>query len=88
MSPLWIDTDPARRAATAWAQRADAWFRIQFDLEGDFAGLALGGAYPAAVRSLAMASAELWVNVSFVRLVADRAESSDGAGVFDAAHVG
>ena len=70
VSTFWIDTDSARRAAADWAQRADAWFRIQFDLEGDLAALELGDAHPAAVRSLATASAELWVNVSFVRLTA------------------
>ncbi len=87
MSVFWIDTDSARRAATDWAQRADAWFRIQFDLEGDLAALELGDAHPAVVRSLATASAELWVNVSFVRLTADRAESSDVSGVPDAATI-
>ena len=35
------------------------------------------------IHELAAASTELWVNVSFVRLVADRAESSDGFGNVD-----
>ncbi len=87
MSASWIDTDLALRAATTWAEHADAWFRTQFDLEGDLEELELVGASPDVVRSLAAASTELWVNVSFVRLVADRAESSDGLGSIDSAAV-
>ena len=87
MSASWIDTEPARRAVVRWAERADAWFRTQFDLEGDLGELGLGSAGQTAVRSLAAASTELWVNVSFVRLVADRAESSDGSGSPDAAAI-
>ena len=83
MSEFWIDTDRARRASATWSDRGDAWFRTQFDLEGQFSELQLGGASPAAVHSLAAASTELWVNVSFVRLVTDRAESSDGFGTLD-----
>lgn len=79
VSASWIDTDRARRTAAAWAVRADAWFRTRFDLEGDVVQLQLsGGAATAAVlHHLSAASTELWVGVSFVRLVADRSESSD-----------
>lgn len=88
MSAFWIDTDRAWRASTSWADRADGWFRTQFDLEGDFAELELGGVWPAAIHELAAASTELWVNVSFVRLVADQAESSDGFGTLDVFTIG
>lgn len=85
MSAFWIDTDLARRASASWADRGDAWFRTQFDLERDLADLQLEGS--SVVHHLAAASTELWVNVSFVRLVAERAESSDGFGAFDASAV-
>jgi len=83
VSELWIDSDGARRASTMWSDRGDAWFRTQFDLEGDFVDLHLGGASSSVVHSLAAASTELWVNASFARLVSDRAESSDGFGNLD-----
>ncbi len=84
MSAFWLDTDRARRATSSWAERGDAWFRTQFDLEGDFSKLQLSGVSLSALHEIAAASTELWVNASFVRLVADRAESSDGFGNVDA----
>lgn len=89
VTPFWIDTDHARRGAAAWTDRADAWFRTRFDLEGDFVELQLtGGAGPTMVlHHVAAASTELWVGASFVRLVADRCESSDRLSGVDPATV-
>ena len=53
VSTFWIDTDRAWRATSSWVERADAWFRTQYDLEADFAQLQLGGASPSAVHSRA-----------------------------------
>jgi hypothetical protein len=88
VSSFWIDTDRAWRATSSWAERGDAWFRTQFDLEADFSKLQLDGAAPSAVHELAAASTELWVNASFVRLVIDHVELSDGLGAVDSALVG
>jgi hypothetical protein len=88
VSSFWIDTDRAWRATSSWAERGDAWFRTQFDLEADFSKLHLNGAAPSALHELAAASTELWVNTSFVRLVIDRVESSDGLGTVDSALIG
>lgn len=79
MTPFWIDTERAHRVAAAWAERADAWFRTRFDLEADFVDLHLTGAggSTSVLHHLAAASTELWVNLSFLRLVIDRSESSD-----------
>jgi hypothetical protein len=83
VSELWIDTDRARNVTAAWAQRGDAWFRAQFELEGDLDRLELDPGDSSALHSLAAASTELWVNASFVRLVAERVESSDGFDLAD-----
>ena len=77
MSAVWIDSGAARRAAGSWADRADHWFGVQFDLQGELAELRLGDTDPAVIHELAAACTEVWVNASFVRLVADRVESSD-----------
>jgi len=83
VTAFWLDTDEAWRVAAAWAERGDAWFRIQFDLEGDFSKMQLNGGSRSAVHEMAAASTELWVTVSFIRLVLERAESSDEIGPID-----
>lgn len=85
MSGFWIDTDRAESVTASWARRGDGWFRAQFDLEGDLARLKLLTEGSWALHSLAAASTQLWVTASFVRLVAQRAESADGFDLADPA---
>lgn len=84
MSTLQIDTIAARRAANAWIEWGNQAQRTQLAAEADFDGLELGVGVPTVSQALGTAATELWLAGAFVLLVAERAESADGA-PFDSA---
>lgn len=78
MTPLWVDTDAARRAGHRWSLAADRLHGTAYELEHVLARLALDQ-HASAVQHLTSAATELWHAAAVARLVADAAESADRA---------
>lgn len=82
-----IDTEVARRAATAWVEQGDESFRAMAALRDELASLHLGDDGLLAGRSLGAAAEVAWTTGTLLRLACDAVESRDRVHLDDPAAV-